>query len=216
MSNPSEVWIVEDDKALSESLELLFASSRAATPRVFKTASDFLQALADQPSPPCGCILMDIRLPDGNGHALFETLLQHNWTWPVIFMTGHGDLEMALMLMRKGAFDYMLKPYDPQALLDRVKAAIESCQQAYQQTVFVKQYDERLQTLTPHEVAVYKGILSHKTSRELAEEMSNSTRTIEIHRANVFKKMHATSAVEMAQNHERYQLIKTLKPKVSS
>jgi len=210
MTSSPEIWILEDDEALSESLSLLLKSGQSYATRMFGTATSFIEAIESTQPENSGCILMDVRLPDGNGHTLYDQLKLNHWPWPAIFMTGHGDLEMAVKLMQKGAYDYVLKPYDTNHLLSRIQDAIEHCEEEMGRRRFAMDYLQRLMTLSGQEKRVYDGILSHKTSRELAEETANSTRTVELHRSHMFKKMNMSSAVELAQAHERYQLNKHL------
>lgn len=205
-----EVWIVEDDIALADSLSLLLSSNQNHAVRLFKTAIEFTAAIHGEAPKHCGCILMDIRLPDGNGHSLFELFQTKKWYWPVIFMTGHGDVESAVKLMHKGAYDYVLKPYDTFEFLNKIQDSLDHCKEAMVKRDFIHQYEQQIKSLSPQEKRVYEGILALKTSRELAEETSISTRTIEIHRSHMFKKMHVSSAVELAKKDERFQLEKSL------
>lgn len=205
---PAPIWIVEDDTALADSLQMLFASAGLSETRHFESADACLKALpkAHGLARFPGCMLLDIRLGAMSGIELFAKLRELSWPWPVIFMTGHGDLEMAVDLVKQGAFDYVTKPFDPMSLVSKVQQALQASEGKTQLVHDQQQHLERLLSLTKHEQQVFLSILSHKTNREIAEEMNNSTRTIETHRANILKKMETGTALELAQVHERFLL----------
>ncbi len=209
MNTAMKIFIVEDDAELGKSLQLLFRSAGITHCRHFLSATDFLEALPtleDDLQKP-GCLLLDIRLPAMSGTELFAKLQTMNFAWPVIFMTGHGDLQMAVELMQLGAMDYVTKPFDPMLLITKIKKATEVCEERLMNAAFSTSHREKLLQLTAHEQHVFDKILENMTNREIAEELHNSTRTIETHRANVLKKMGVASALELAQQHERYKLI---------
>ena len=204
-----QVMIVEDDDELANSLEVLLNSAGIADVLRFDSPAQFLSAyssLTANLNDP-GCLLLDIRLPDMSGPALYSHLRALEFPWPVIFMTGHGDLSMAVDLMKAGAFDYITKPFDPMGLIDRITAANLLSGTQNLDHLFKQAHREKLASLTPHESQVFVRILGNQTTREIAEAMKNSTRTIETHRANVLKKMAASSALEMAQEQEKFMLM---------
>ena len=208
ISTPSRIWIVEDDIALAHSLQMLLDSAGLAETLHFENANACLTALpkAHHLVHAPGCLLLDIRLGAMSGIELFTKLKEFSWPWPVIFMTGHGDLEMAVDLVKQGAFDFVTKPFDPMSLINKVQQALQVSGDKIQIAQEQQLHLQRLLSLTKHEQQVLLSILSHKTNREIAEEMSNSTRTIETHRANILKKMETVSALELAQLHERFLL----------
>jgi two-component system response regulator DctR len=155
---------------------------------------------------------MDIRMPDMTGSELFGLMRSQGFPWPVIFMTGHGDLSMAVDLMKAGAFDYVTKPFDPMGLLEKVQAATQLSSSKVADQVFKREHLARLQSLTHHESLVYARILSNQTNREIAEVLENSVRTIETHRANILKKMGKSSALELAQMQERFTILGGVTP----
>jgi two-component system response regulator DctR len=202
------IWIVEDDTDLAESLELLFKSADLPACRHLPSGQaclDLVEIERTRELQP-GCILLDIRLGDLSGTEVFAKLQAQQCPWPVIFITGHGDLQMAVNLLRQGAFDYVTKPCEPMVLVEKVTQALAVSHDRVQLFNERKEHLDRLSSLTKHEQLVLQSILSHKTNREIAEEMNNSTRTIETHRANILKKMEASSALELAQVHERFLL----------
>jgi len=208
------VLIIEDDFALAKSLEILMSSAGIEDTRHFASASDFLdafsglQTLFQEP----GCLLMDVRMPQMTGSELFHQLRAQNFVWPVIFMTGHGDLSMAVELIKAGAFDYLTKPFDPMALIQKIQAAVHSCTTRIAEQAFKTRHAKMLALLTPHESQVFLRILNNQTNREIAEDMHNSTRTIENHRATILKKMEASTALELAKLHERFLLLGGIEP----
>lgn len=211
MSTPTQVFIVEDEVELAQSLQLLFRSAGIAHSRHFASCTDFLDALPalnahfQQP----GCLLLDIRLPGMTGTELFAKLQKTGFPWPVIFMTGHGDLQMAVELMQQGALDYVTKPFDPMLLISKIRKACEVSERRLADASFSQTHENKLTQLTAHELQVFERILDNMTNREIAEALNNSTRTIETHRASILKKMNVASALELAQQHERFKLLKT-------
>jgi two-component system response regulator DctR len=201
--------IVEDDVELGQSLEELFGAAGILRIRRFVSPHALLASLTEvySESEQAGCLLLDIRLPDMTGAALFTHLQSLGFSWPVIFMTGHGDLSMAVDLMKAGAFDYVTKPFDPMGLIEKIKAAMTRSESQFFDLHFKRMQSEKLMSLTLHEREVFSRILKNKTTREIADFMGNSTRTIETHRANIFKKMAVNSALQMAQEHERFVLM---------
>lgn len=209
------VLIIEDDLALAKSIGILLSSAGMERIQHFSSATDFLEAYPDLQTTlkEPGCLLLDIRMPSMTGAELFHQLQSQGFVWPVIFMTGHGDLSMAVELIKRGAFDYLTKPFDPMELISKIKAAALACSSRIAEYNFKEQHDKKLHTLTPHEIQVFIRILNNKTNREIAEEMHNSIRTIENHRATILKKMGTSTALELARHHERFVLLGGIAPK---
>lgn len=205
----AHIFVIDDDDELSESLKVLFNSANENRVRCFESASQFVQLFPhlNEPSREPGCILLDIRMPDMPGYELFEFLQQHECAWPVIFMTGHGDLSMAVNLIKAGAFDYLTKPFDPVRLIEKVQQALTLSNERIQTRKFKREHLSKLRSLSPHEWEVFTHIMQSLSNREIAERLEKSIRTIETHRANILKKMGAASTLEMAQLHERFTLL---------
>ena len=203
------VFIIEDDIALAKSLGILLSSAGMEKIQHFTSGADFLEAYSSLQTTlqEPGCLLLDIRMPSMSGAELFDRLQTQDFAWPVIFMTGHGDLSMAVELIKRGAYDYMTKPFDPMVLITKIQAAVLASTTRIAEHNFKEQHDKKLRSLTPHEIQVFLRILSNKTNREIAEEMHNSIRTIENHRATILKKMATTTALELARHHERFVLL---------
>lgn len=208
------VLVIEDDLALAKSIAILLGSAGMQDTRHFASGADFLdafaglQAMFQEP----GCLLMDVRMPHMTGSELFHQLRAQGFVWPVIFMTGHGDLSMAVELIKAGAFDYLTKPFDPMALIQKIQAAAHASTARIAEQNFKTEHGKKLLLLTPHEIQVFLRILNNQTNREIAEEMHNSTRTIENHRATILKKTESSTALELARLHERFLLLGGVEP----
>lgn len=208
------VFIVEDDLALAKSLVTLLSAAGLEQIQHFASAAVFLGAcpsLTEVFHEP-GCLLLDIRMPHMSGTELFHQLQAKGFAWPVLFMTGHGDVSMAVELIKAGAFDYLTKPFDPMGLLEKIRTAALSSTTRIAEQDFKQQHLKKLRALTPHEIQVFSKILNNQTNRDIAEELQNSMRTIENHRATILKKMAATTALELAQHHERFVLMGGISP----
>ena len=187
--------IVDDDEAIRDALTWLFRTRQVAC-RAWESAEAFLEAW--QPDWR-GCIVLDIRMREMSGLECFEALREQGNTLPVIFLTGHGDVPMAVGALKKGAFDFLEKPVDDNALVDRVIRALASdarrqASEASQATVA-----SRITQLTPREHEVMRLVLAGKFNKVIADELNISMRTVEVHRSRVFEKMGVRSAVELAQ-----------------
>jgi two-component system response regulator DctR len=187
--------IVDDDEAIRDALTWLFRTRQVAC-RAWESAEAFLEAW--QPDWR-GCIVLDIRMREMSGLECFEALREQGNSLPVIFLTGHGDVPMAVGALKKGAFDFLEKPVDDNALVDRVIRALAAdarrqASEASQATVAT-----RIAQLTPREQEVMRLVLAGKFNKVIADELNISMRTVEVHRSRVFEKMGVRSAVELAQ-----------------
>jgi two-component system response regulator DctR len=189
--------IVDDEEVIRDSLTWLARSrSIAATP--YENGAVFLQALdgGRQFDAEGECALLDIRMPGTPGIALFEALNTRKLTQriPVIFLTGHGDVPMAVDLLKRGAFDFFEKPFNDNSLMDRVQQAFAASRQAGMAAAI----EARLAALSSREQEVLTLILDGKMNKVIADQLRISMRTVEVHRANVFEKMNVKTAVELA------------------
>jgi len=186
------VFIVDDDDAVRASLGFLLKSvGIAATP--LASAQAFLGAY--DPSQP-GCLLLDIRMPGMSGLELQQQLNLRGAINPVIFITGHGDVPMAVAAMKDGAFDFVQKPFRDQDLIDRVQRALARDQE---NRVALSQHSKirtRLESLTPREREVLELMTRGKSNKVMAADLGISQRTVEIHRARVMEKMEARSLAQ--------------------
>lgn len=189
--------IVDDEEVIRDSLTWL-AQSRAISATAYDSGAAFLAALDSAAGfdPAGDCILLDVRMPDMNGPTLFDTLAARGLTRriPVIFLTGHGDVPMAVDTLKRGAFDFFEKPFNDNKLMDRVEEALAASREAGASA----QVHERLATLSAREREVLELILAGKMNKVIADELGISMRTVEVHRAHIFDKMNVKTAVELA------------------
>jgi len=195
------VFVVDDEEVLRDALSWLLRSRRLL-PRAFASADDFWAAIergdvrADSPA----CLLLDMRMPGMNGMALFERLVEGGWTglMPVIFLTGHADVATAVMAVKRGAFDFVEKPFSDNALVDRVVEALARSTEALAQRHARDDLRRHLSELTEREQEVMHLVIAGRANKQIADELDISVRTVEVHRARVFDKMDVKSAVELA------------------
>jgi len=189
--------IVDDEEVLRDAL-LWLAKSRNIAAKTYANGEAFLAHLEAgwHFAPEGDCLLLDVRMAELSGTALFDILSARQLTQrlPVIFLTGHGDVPMAVDSLKRGAFDFFEKPFNDNALMDRVQEALQMSLQAG--AAFIVQ--TRLNTLSQREREVLELILVGKMNKNIADELGISMRTVEVHRANIFDKMQIKSAVELA------------------
>lgn len=187
------VYIVDDDLAVRESLADLVDSVgyRFAT---FANANDFL---AEYVPDKTGCLVLDIRMPGMSGLELQEELIRREAVLPIIFITGHGDIPMAVQAIQKGALDFIEKPFRDQDLLDRINQALKSCNQQQDTQQQAQSVKKHIHNLTPREHQVMQMIVEGKPNKVIAIELQLSQRTIEVHRKNVMHKLEAHSLAEL-------------------
>ncbi len=192
--NPT-VFLVDDDEAIRDALGWLL-QSRDLSCRSFPSAEAFL---AQWNAELAGCLLLDIRMDGMSGLELFDRLLELGNRLPVIFLTGHGDVPMAVSSLKKGAFDFVEKPFDDNELVNRVLEAIALDSKRQAAEASSGSLKGRLESLTSREKQVMALILAGKFNKVIADELNISMRTVEVHRANLFEKMGVRTAVELSQ-----------------
>lgn len=189
--------IVDDEEIIRDSL-LWLAKSRAIPAIAYESAEAFLAKLEDGSSLGAegDCLLLDIRMPSISGVALFDILDEQGLTsrLPVIFLTGHGDVPMAVDTLKRGAFDFFEKPFNDNKLMDRVEEALVSSRKATE----LAAVHARLGALSTREREVLDLILDGKMNKVIADQLGISMRTVEVHRAHIFDKMNVKTAVELA------------------
>jgi RNA polymerase sigma factor (sigma-70 family) len=190
--NPT-VFLVDDDEAVRDSLGLLMKSV-ALTSRSFASAGDFLAAY-DPDSP--GCLILDIRMPGMSGMELQQKLIDMRAKLPIIFITGHGDIPMAVEAMQRGAVDFIPKPFRDDELLDRINKALETDRKNRDSLVEREVIEERIEKLTPREKQVLELVVQGKANKVIAGDLEVSQRTVEIHRARVMEKMQVRSVAQL-------------------
>ncbi len=187
------VIVIDDDEAVRSSLKLLLRSVKLPV-TVYGSAQEFLPKYSiDQP----GCLVVDVRMPGMSGLELQQQLNLRGAMIPVIFITGHGDISMAVEAMRHGAFDFLPKPFRDQDLLDRVQRALEKDAENRRHMAKADRIRELFDSLTPREREVLELVTQGKPNKIMAADLGVSQRTIEIHRARVMEKMNAHSLAQL-------------------
>ena len=189
------VFVVDDDEAIRDALGWLF-QSRGVTTRGFASGEDFL---AEWNAGLAGCLLLDIRMGGMSGIELFDRLRDSGCRLPVLFLTGHGDVPMAVSALKKGARDFVEKPFNDNELVDRVLEALDWDAKRRRDEAGSASVAQRLAGLSPRERQVMEQVLAGRLNKIIADELGITMRTVEVHRANVFAKMGVKTAVELAQ-----------------
>jgi two-component system, LuxR family, response regulator FixJ len=187
------VHVIDDDEAVRQSIEFLLRTSGVAA-RTYESASAFLDVL---PAIESGCIITDVRMPGISGIELLRRLGEMQIRIPVIVITGHGDVPLAVEAMKNGATDFLEKPFDDELLLASVHSALNRSQENAARDAERAEVEARLATLTNREREVLEGIVAGKPNKIIAFDLAISPRTVEIYRANVMTKMDAASLSEL-------------------
>ncbi|NMG77399.1 response regulator transcription factor [Aromatoleum diolicum] len=193
--NPPCAHIIDDDEAIRDALQWLFKTRDVAC-ATWPSAESFLDAV--QPDWR-GCAVLDIRMEGMSGLECFDALRARGNQLPVVFITGHGDVPMAVAALKKGAFDFIEKPFNDSDLVDVVMRALETDAVRQRADATRETVEARLALLTAREQEVMELILAGKFNKVIADELNISMRTVEAHRSKVFEKMEVRSAVELAQ-----------------
>ncbi len=209
-SSKPNVLIVDDDDSLAQGLSEYFHEAGLHC-RLFTSGEDFIGSyesegrLREFPV----CILLDVRMKGISGIEVFYWLKSHYADEPysIIFLTGHGDIAIAVQMVKRGAFDFVQKPFDSNALLKQVELALEKA--ALKNKIFAlqKSLKEKLNLLTSKEKLVMKHVLNGDANKDIAERIGNSVRTVELHRASIFHKMEVKNAIELARVVEQAELL---------
>jgi two-component system response regulator DctR len=199
------VYLVDDEDVVRDALAWLLRSRRLLS-EGFGSAEAFEDMLDARPERARGwpdapsCLLLDVRMPGMSGLALFERLIERGigLTLPVIFLTGHGDVPTAVAAVKRGAFDFVEKPFADNALVDRVENALAASEQAIAQRQQLGKLSHRMTDLTEREREVMALVIQGLPNKLIADQLNISVRTVEVHRARVFEKMDVKSAVELS------------------
>jgi len=193
MQSPSLVHVIDDDDAVRQSLAFVLQTARMAV-RTYESANAFLSAL---PGIEPGCIVTDVRMPGLSGIDLLRRLNELKVGMPVIVITGHGDVQLAVEAMKVGAADFIEKPFDDEVLLAAVQSALSSAEKGVQQDSERSKVAEKLAALSGREREVLEGLVAGKPNKIIAFDLGISPRTVEIYRANVMTKMEAASLSDL-------------------
>lgn len=187
------VYVVDDDEAVRGSLRMLLKSVGLAT-ETYPSGNDFLEHYDPNR---VSCLVADIRMPGLSGLELQDELNSRQAEIPIIFITGHGDVPMAVKAMQSGAADFIQKPFRDQDLLDRIHKALQADQERRSEDESITRARKRLQTLTPRETEVMEKVVQGHANKVIALDLGVSQRTVELHRARVMHKMGVRSLAEL-------------------
>jgi FixJ family two-component response regulator len=190
---PATAFIVDDDEAVCASIELLLKTVGLPA-QTFSSAQDFLATFDDRRG---GCLVLDMRMPGMSGLELQEELNARGAILPIIFVTGHGDVPMAVEAMQRGAMDFLQKPFRDQDLLDRITEALKRDSAGRELLGNRERIRARVADLTPREREVMELVTQGKANKVIAGDLDLSQRTVEIHRAHVMEKMGANSLAHL-------------------
>ena len=191
------VYLVDDEAVVLDALAFLLAS-RGLDVRPFAAGPELLAALDTAPRPLAGVFLLDIRMEPMSGLRLHDEIKARRLRNPVLFLSGHGDIPMAVEALKNGAFDFLEKPYGDNALADRVEQALAVDAAMRQHDALAGERTARLSSLTEREHEVMLRVAAGKLNKVIADELHVSVRTVEVHRARVYAKLGVRSAAEVA------------------
>jgi two-component system, LuxR family, response regulator FixJ len=204
MSRSDNVYVIDDDPAMRDSLDFLLGSA-GFNVRVFESAVGFLDAL---PGLSFGCIVSDVRMPVVDGIDLLHRLQAGGRKLPIVIMTGHGDIPLAVEAMKLGALDFLEKPFEDERLIGMIHTALKQRIDEVQSAAATAELAARIATLSPRERQVMDGLLAGLSNKLIARDYGISPRTIEVYRANVMTKMQAGSVSELVRLAMRGGLLK--------
>ncbi|MCF2524652.1 response regulator FixJ [Bradyrhizobium sp. G127] len=193
MSPNKTVYVIDDDPAMRDSLDFLLDSAGFKV-TLFDSALSFLDAV---PSLGFGCVVSDVRMPGLDGIDLLKRLKSDNKQLPVIIMTGHGDIPLAVEAMKLGAIDFLEKPFEDERLLNTITVALSRADHERKGESVTADITARIAALSPRERQVMEGLIAGLSNKLIAREYNISPRTIEVYRANVMTKMQASSISEL-------------------
>ena len=185
MDDKQKVYVVDDDEGVRDGLSLLLATVGQPC-ELFESASDFLEAYNEETR---GCLVLDIRMPRMTGLDLQERLIKMGSKLPIIFITGHGDIPMAVEAMRRGAVDFIRKPFREHGLLERINEALTVDDTVRKQATDRKAVEKRLAVLSERERQVFERVADGEMNKVIAADLGISERTVEVHRGQVMRKL---------------------------
>ncbi|MEY4013825.1 MAG: hypothetical protein RLZZ290_689 [Pseudomonadota bacterium] len=189
------VFVVDDDEAVRDSLRWLLEGNgfRVAA---FESAERFLAYLGAMPPGP-GCVILDVRMPGMTGTELHEELIRRNVALPIIFITGHGSVPMAVESMKKGAIDFLEKPFNDEQLCALTAKALEKARGESERIQEAQRAQELVSRLTPREAQVLERIVAGRLNKQIADDLNISIKTVEAHRANIMDKIEARTMADL-------------------
>jgi two-component system, LuxR family, response regulator FixJ len=193
MSHRGKVYVIDDDEAMRDSLDFMLGAADFHV-TVFGSAHQFLDALS---SIEFGCVVSDVRMPGIDGIELLKRLKASPSLFPVLIMTGHGDVPLAVEAMKLGAMDFLEKPFEDDRLIGMIEAALKKAEPDAKAEGITIEIATRVTSLTPRERQVMEGLIAGLSNKQIARDYDISPRTIEVYRANVMTKMQAGSLSEL-------------------
>jgi FixJ family two-component response regulator len=190
------VFVVDDDEAMRDSIACLLESVHLPS-RMFSDASAFLEFCDPHQQ---GCVVLDIRMPGMSGMELLENLRANGVTLPIIIITGHGDVPLAVRALKLGAFDFVQKPFNPDDLLDRVHAALQQVRERRQEDRRLDRLRSHFDTLTGREREIMELVVAGDPSKVIGAKLGISSRTVDIHRSNIMRKLNVRTVAELVQS----------------
>ena len=190
---PGKVYVIDDDEAMRDSLNFLLDSAGYEV-TLFDSALKFLDAL---PGLEFGCVVSDVRMPGLDGIELLKRMKASHSTFPIVIMTGHGDVPLAVEAMKLGAVDFLEKPFEDDRLIGMIEMAIQQAEPAARSEALTQDIAARVASLSPRERQVMNGLIAGLSNKLIARDYDISPRTIEVYRANVMTKMQANSLSEL-------------------
>jgi two-component system, LuxR family, response regulator FixJ len=193
MSHRRKVYVIDDDEAMRDSLNFLLSSANFNV-TLYQSAQNFIDSVS---SLDFGCVVSDVRMPGLDGIELLKRLKAVRCMFPVIIMTGHGDVALAVEAMKLGAVDFLEKPFEDDRLIGMIETAIKQAEPDARSEAAAFDIASRIATLSPRERQVMDGLIAGLSNKLIAREYDISPRTIEVYRANVMTKMQAASLSEL-------------------
>jgi len=197
--NDVVIFVIDDDASVRRSLSLLLRSAGCAV-QTFASAEEFLKRRAFDN---IGCIILDVRMRGMTGLDLQEHLARHDCHMPIIFITGHGDIPMGVQAIKKGAVDFLTKPFDDTQLLSLVESAIERFRKEKASLDEIRDFRRRLKTLTPREHDVFLCVIAGSLNKQIAEELNIKEHTVKVHRGRVMQKLDVDSVANLVRLAEK-------------
>lgn len=190
------IYVIDDDASVRRSLARLLKTYDYQV-ETYESALVFLQC---EPCRDKGCIILDVNMPELDGMALHEKLIQRGHDLPIIFLTAHGDIPMSVSAIKKGASDFLIKPVDEEILFTTIAKAIASFEKSYDKRLSEKIVQARLATLTKREREVLQHVIAGLQNKVIAAQLGISEKTVKVHRARVMEKMGVTSVAELVRS----------------
>jgi two-component system, LuxR family, response regulator FixJ len=193
MAHRGRVYVIDDDEAMRDSLDFLLGAADFQA-SLFESAVNFLDAISTLDF---GCVVSDVRMPDIDGIELLKRLKADGSLFPVVIVTGHGDVPLAVEAMKLGAMDFLEKPFEDDRLIGMIEAALRRAEPGVKSEAATLEIQSRIASLSPRERQVMDGLIAGLSNKLIAREYNISPRTIEVYRANVMTKMQAASLSEL-------------------